>query len=390
MHLDLFSDPVWGLGGRPGISFQSGPKAVGYDEDLLKPAILLADTVTLRTHRLDVQTFMGIEASAVRLAVPVIAKMQAVTSGNQKWLAEAAGIGDILDELTSAAATARKPNGEMDIDIVQRPVVEEFARRLHHFYRTAYTEFAAPSFKNLIREGILTESRWDSRDYSRMSIPEARHESSENSFAVGFEKLLSGLESSSTPIMIDRGIGDRIADSTAGSDMNTSEVLSNAADLLRAVDALSDASFDEIIDIRRDLEQYFRPFRSFILDIAKETTFPPGASIGERRRTMNIEWETNVAPAVHELKAHLESSGFAKNLMRVSFEKTESMLAIGMGIMGAIGAGVLGIATLGGAALGVAPIIAGAARASRDNRKSARQNPAFFIYEFEKKLAERR
>lgn len=389
MHLELFSDPVWGLGGKPGIRLDEGGRAVAYDEELLKPAILLADKVTLRTHRLDVRKDAQIEARKVRLAVPVAAKIDAYTSDGAWWITGAAGLDDLLAELADAAASHRDADGRIDISIVQTDVAQEFARRLYSFYRTTHDEFTAKKFEPLRRSGVLTELPWDLRDYTKFSPVEAAIENRENAFHVGFADLLSRIEESPDPLMIDAGIGERLED-VAGVPTPASSVLfRNAVDLLRTVDAISAAPIDAVIDVRDELQEHLAPFRRFILDLSGDLAIPADVSPGERQRTLAVAWDTRVAPAVDELKAHVQARSFAKNLFRVGLDKSEANLAVGMAIVGAAGANALGIATLAGAAVGALPSLIGAAKSSVEARGQAKSKPAYFIYEVAKRLQAR-
>ncbi len=53
-EMEIFSDPVAGLVGAGGIlPGEQVREIVRYDEELVKPAVLLADTITLTTQRED-------------------------------------------------------------------------------------------------------------------------------------------------------------------------------------------------------------------------------------------------------------------------------------------------------------------------------------------------
>src|SRR4051812_15411579 len=53
-EIEVFSNPVNALVGEGGLLRHSDlSKAAAYDEELVKPALLLADRITLRSHRID-------------------------------------------------------------------------------------------------------------------------------------------------------------------------------------------------------------------------------------------------------------------------------------------------------------------------------------------------
>lgn len=389
MNLELYSDPVWGLGGRAGIRYDDALRAVAYDEELVKPAVLLADRVTLRTHRLDLRNAAVIGANSIRYEARRAGIMQGFAEGQPGWTYDAAGITEILDDLRQAVDEHMGQDDLVSIEVAFTDVGLEFGRRMHEFHKVAYEELAAPSFKALIDSGVLTEHPWDQRDYSAMSIPEASFENRENAFMVGFSRLLEEIDSGSAPLMIDRGVGDRLVQWDPNLSVPSAETLRNAADLLRVVDAISAAPLDAVADVREELAQYVAPFRRFIVSQAQALDLPDSIGLGERQRALAQHWDSEVAPAIDDLRAHVTSNSFARNLFKVSLDKSESTLAVGMGIVGSVSANALGFAALGGAGLAAVPILAGAVRAKVDADRDARANPVYFIYQLEQRLRDR-
>ena len=171
--------------------------------------------------------------------------------------------------------------------------------------------------------------------------------------------------------------------------MASAQVLQHASELLRCIDGLSEAPLDEVSDLRKELKQYLTPFRGFVLEQAKGSQTTADAPVAEQRRAAVLNWETNVAPAIQELRATIGRSRYLSQLMQVVGNGPDAAVGIGMGIVGMVAASSVGFTALAGLGMAAAPSLAKAAAARSAAKQDIASSPVLFVVEAEKRLKDR-
>lgn len=389
LHLELFSDPLLHQPHHQRLRDSNGAEAVIYDEELLKPALFLADSITLHSYRLDAQHSTLIEANSLRYGVPLTSRIKYFVLGERDELARASGIDQILDELKKVAIDFFDNDGYISLDILDTDIANRFGNLLFTYYRDAYETFGGKSFQRLKDTGVLLEQPWDRRDYSQFSVPRSSWEITTNSYKKGFSHIIQSLDGDPSSIMVDAGIGSLLTDADVYEGWKSLTVLRNAADLMSIIDGLAEAPLDEIVDIREEFSEYLSPFRQFIVNAAREIEVDESVPNAERARILKIEWESKVAPAIDEVKALVKAQTFRRNAFEVLLDRSEASTALGMGIATSLGASVAGFTGYEGIAAGGASLLTGVVQAYFKSRREAKSNPTYFIYELDKRLRKR-
>lgn len=387
MELEVFSDPVWGIGQRDGVDHNDLPMLATYDEEIVKPALLIADRVILRTWRLDLARGESIAAAGLRLGVPLGASIRAVVERNSQRELEYIGIDrPLFDDLSQLVQRFSMKAGGIALDptFFESDAVGEFVRLKFEIHRRQYSALRSPALESLEVADLLSSEAWDAREES--SWIGAQQNYWHTSFDYGWDHMQDALDNSDRALLIDNGIGERLVTADSSVDYPSARVLSNATDLLRIIDGLSAASIDEIVDIRSDLTAHLAPFRGFILSHASSVDIDPNLPFGERKRQLAIKWESEVAPAVDELRYKVESSRFMSGLARTTATGPEAAIGLGLGLATALASGSIGVTALAGLGVAALPTLIKATSSTLSARRESRQSGAYFLYAAERRI----
>ncbi|WP_193661868.1 hypothetical protein [Nocardioides kribbensis] len=364
-----------------------------YDEEVVKPALLLADHIRLRTWRVDLLSNEAVESWKSRLPVPLAATVHGVLVRNSPAELELYGIDDRLHrELRLVVDMYGSRTGFPEERLLNSEAISQFANNKLTYHRQNARSLESKALQALQEQGIVEELPWDPRGREGRSIPEASFEFRTNAADAGWIDLVETLQGNgdSGSVMLDAGIGERVSGSHGMiSDPRSANVLRNASDLMAMIDGLSDATLDEVVDLRADLAEHMTPFRRFIMrkgaDIPADSSMP----LAERRRLVSLAWENEVAPSIDELKNRIDSRPFRRNLGRTLAEGPDAAIGIGVGIAAAAAAGTVGVTALAGFGVAALPTIVKAAAATFKDRADANEHEAFFVYEAHKRLRAR-
>lgn len=394
MDLEVFSDPLSALAGDSGLPWDQLQKLTTYDEELIKPALLLADRVTLRTWRLDMQIGERVQLASSRLAVPLVRNIRELVYGGHKGAADRLGISDALirDLRLVLDVYAAEPAELPDRRFFESDAVEQFVAAWQDHYARQFAALRSAELSRFVDDEVVTERGWDDRDLLGMGFAGARHVYNEQSFAYGWSHLVDDLAYRSAAVVLDPVIEGKLAalgqPHTPVPQSETLQVLQHASGLMRMVDGLSSASLDEIRDIRTDLSPHLAPFRSFILRQARDVTVDPDAPLIERQRQLVVKWEADVAPAIADLKYKIEQDRFTNKLVSVAGSSPEAAIGVGLGLVAGVATGV-GVLALAGLGVGALPTIIKAAAASRQGKQDHQRNGAYLVVEVEKRFKAR-
>ncbi|ANP73035.1 hypothetical protein [Cryobacterium arcticum] len=382
-EITVFSNPVTALVGEGGfLPVEELHKTAEYDEEFVKPALLLADKVTLRSHRVDLLSNEVRDHNTLGWPVPLLARAIGLSTRRDSdeltrlKIAES----DLLTnaEIASIEAALDPESGEyarVIPDSIKR--VESIRVALAAHYRLHGDMLTSEPLRAL--DGLLEELPWDPTPKSQPQKLADISAGNDMEFNRAFFTIVDDVVNSRTSVMMDDtvfGGVKRLTGEPAGLDSAT--VVRGAVELMRMVDGLSAMRLDEIPGVRSDLAPYLGPFRAFMLEVS-ESVGQDDASDAERSRQLLLAWERQVAPAVDELEAVLRSASFKRNAIDVFATRAEVLQTVGFALGIAAGAGLVGISSLtAGAAL--APPMLEALVASVRAKQAARTNRAYFVH----------
>lgn len=389
MDLEVFSDPVWGLGGKNGITASDLAATARYDEALIKPAVLIADEVVLRTWREDMRRAEIVQGNSIMLPVPFVGSIIGVVDRRSPQEMSLLGVSeDLLRrlELALGEVVDRGENPALSDEFLLGDAAQEFADLVYGLHRERFDSMGSTQLERAVSAGVLRIEPWDDRPPT--SWPQAVWDHANTSFPYGWERMTNSMtQGSAVALLLDYGIGDRLAAADHGMDFPSVKTLSNAAELLRMLDGLADAPLDELLDIREELAPYLRPFRGFLLSHASGMGLDIDAPIAERRRKAAIVWEAEVEPAVREMEANVTLSRFRSQLSAAMADGAEVAVGIGLGLATSLASGAIGFTALAGLGTAALPTVVKATAKTLRARKAMRaQGGAFFLYDVERRL----
>ena len=168
----------------------------------------------------------------------------------------------------------------------------------------------------------------------------------------------------------------------------TGLTVARAVKLVQMVEGVTVLPLDELADVREDLAAYIGPFRSFVLDVSGDIDWN-GADDAERERLLKQTWESNVAPAIAEMEAHVRSASFVRNAIDVFAEGSEAFQSIGLAVGTWATAGLVGFSTLSASVGAAPPLIKAVMRTVRANEE-VKRNRAYFVHALSQSRAVKR
>jgi len=410
-EIEVFSDPLAALSGLPVSG--SADEIRQYDEDLVKPAILLADAVYLTSHRIDLEREEALELEMTGRRVPVM-KMYADLSQSRDE-AQLGLLSISQSDLLSPEELSQLRELSAEEDLVARDFKQrirstnrakflaeaqaqeavgdelaarwavywdrsiEFREALRSHFASRVESLRSPSLDGLVSRGLLVESPWDETQRSRPRQIIDNLQGEGVAFERAYRSLVESVSSSKLSVMLDDSVHRELLSSggqVAG--LDSARTVGGAVELMRMVEGVCELPIDELADVRRELDPYVGPFRSFLLNVAQEVpdTKADGA---ERTRSLAVAWQTDVEPAIAEMRAHVTTTSFVRNAIDVFANSSETTRTIGMAVGIVTAAGFAGFSTLTATAAIAPPALKALLTSIRAKQEVVRER-AYFVH----------
>ncbi len=389
----VFSNPVTALAGEGGfLPKEELRRTAEYDEEFVKPALLLADHVTLRSHRIDLLTNEIRDHNMLNWPVPMLSRAIGLSRRRDPQELKRVNVEeiDLLTEAEIASIERAMDPASGEWDAVIPPYVERVQPirvALAAYYRAHRELLTSAPLQSLV--DLLEEQPWDPTPKTQ---PQKLLDSAvgrDAEFNRAFFTIVEDVAKSTTSVMMDDTVFGGVARLTdAPADLSSTTVVRGAVELMRMVNGLSAMSLDEIPGVRAELAPYLGPFRSFMLDVS-ESVGHQDSSDAERARQLVLAWEREVAPAVDDLEATLRSASFRRNAIDVFGTSNEVLGTVSVAIGVATVSGLLGISSLTAATAIVPPMLkafVGSVRA----KQTAKSHRAYFVHAMAKRRRQRR
>lgn len=423
-EIEVFSNPLNALVGEGGfLHHDKYSETTRYDEDLIKPALLLADCVHLRSHRLDLLLGEQRDLEMTGRSAPVYSRLMDISSRRDPRDLAFYGLSD-ADLLSDAdIAHYRKLTEEENalrekLDAVPMPTnvdafraqkasnraqlaryrdnwnqfldrAEPFVRALRGRLHESIEAFQSPAISGLVERGLLLEDPWDDLPKSRPRQIQDDLLGPNAEFERAFLTMAEDLAHTPSSVMLDDELEHslRAFGSPAGSP-GTGLTVAGAVKLVQMVEGVSALPLDELPDVRDDLAPYIGPFRSFVLDVSSDVDWNVSDD-AERERLLKLTWESNVAPAIAEMEAHVRSTSFVRNAIDVFAEGNGAFQSIGLAVGTWAAAGLVGFSTLS-ASVGAAPPLIKAVMRTVRATEEVKRNRAYLVHALSQSRAVKR
>ncbi|WP_084104166.1 hypothetical protein [Demequina sp. NBRC 110056] len=413
-EINIFSSPFDAVTPAPNGKERVGhaSEIVRYDEDFVKPALFLADRAVLKTTRVDAYLDEFREASAASMFAPAKAFAFWISRSRDPEQLDRYGIDpkDLLSEeemetwerVLESPSSREFTDEEIDefnfADAYRKHRAETGNRaepetRFRHRVqpltsaRAAIFKSRADSFLsarlNAMPTTVIRQEPWDSTvrtQYQKfLDTRVGEHAASDRMV----EQMETAVLHSVAGVMLDPavsyGLGVRGA---TPAEIGSAATVSGAVELMRMVGGLSELPLDEVVEVREELHPYLQPFRGFLLETSAAANLEDADAL-EQGRLLQIAWEAEVAPAISDMRIHVEGATFKRNALDLFSSASDATKTLGMAVGAAWASGLTGIAALSVAAAAAPPTLTALVSSIRA-KQDVRHNRAYFVHGLEK------
>ena len=389
-----------------------------YDTALLKPVLLFADSVSLRTFRADMLGM--VDADEFRLTImPMRRLMRFIHLSSMRDMGELDYIG------ISESTLAPKPEASRVLRAITRRAGKDqsifsYINKFEEKYEDSIEEVAVATGQRLIQRrdllttndlnpaiqaGILTVSGWGTDGPERYTDEWYSQRwmqawaSQEEFFAHGYLRILRSLTNSSCATMFEPGTQMFLSMINNGvsvqakrkSRANRPPLVPTTADMAASVigrlPGLSDFSIAELLEMRDDLAEYLPAFRAAMIDLADEVRdSEPNPSPEVASRRLDRAWHQKVSPALKDMEVYARHNGYPRQLLNV-FSEDKGALAGAISSIGlAAGSLVAGAAAFVPAAVAASIPFIKALNSTLRERDKLERNRLYFLYKLQSQL----
>lgn len=422
-EIEVFSNPVNALVGDGGLLRHSDfSKAATYDEQLVKPALLFADRITLRSHRIDLIRNQQRDIEMADRFAPLTARYLQLSKSRDKGELQFLGLSN--DELLSEAEVQHymELQAQESAALEQRRLTavptdrkareeQKAAYRAELDKNTAYWDalldraapfraalltrlfearnaFQSAALQALAIDGLVEELPWDPLPKSRPRQIIDNLTGPNTEFERAFTTMAHEVADTPRSVMVDNELHSALSIEVPElSGLESGHIVSGAVELMRMVEGISVLPIDEVAGVRAELEEYIQPFRGFMLDVSKGVEWE-GIDDAERSRLLQIAWESEVTPAIVEMADLVRSASFARNAIDVFANSGETIRAVGLAVGIAAAAGFAGFSTLSAGAAAAPPLLKALMGSIRARERVVR-NRAYFVHALSRVISKR-
>jgi hypothetical protein len=388
-EVDIVSDPSLAHSTAGSILNEHYGMVTSYDESLVKPALLVADKVRLITMRKDLIQFETAEAyenSRMPLRYTMAFARLSLRPRRDDLLALGFTEGDFADvnDATNLLTAA-------DIRVALLSFAQKYNDQITN-YQTIYdavlrkrvTDLQSPGIEKAKAAGLLDEIAW--YDGGEISIDALVWNEGVGRYltdaVIGVAERIIGSHGS---VLLEPG-AIRIlnsADSRAPKAAQKKPELDLAAGVATAVTGrlpgLSDMPFDEVLDLRDDLEDYLAPFRGAMAELADEIA---SAGKGSTDLVSEVErqWVRKIDPTLSEMRAAIGRGSYRRNLLGTFAEDKAALASSGSSIALGVGSIFAGFGALIPSGVTAAFPFVRALNETLKARDDVRKNRLYFLY----------
>lgn len=369
-----------------------------YDETLVKPLILFADRIALRSDRedmLDVVHAHGFQAT--RMPLPRFLKYMGLSLRRDPRELETLGVSM---DLLAPPELARQILGERsDLDFLFKTWheyesrVDEVGAAIRGLWISRKDQLDSKSLDLLRDRGILEVRTWTNgvsradwyQDVSKFGefMGEMLNESEH--FQRIVDEVALNLSDSRGVLMADPGaalvLGTGQQSRPSPADIGIS--------MVSRLPGLYDVEIAELIEIRDSLEPYLAPFRAAVINIEEEIAARTFDNARTSAEEVDRLWYKRVAPTTQEIAAQVRRGGYPRALLAAFTEDGASKVAAGATIAIASGSLVAGAIALIPAALAAGVPFVRALASKLEAQDTAKDNRLFFMYAAQEELKRR-
>lgn len=374
-----------------------------YDEDLVKPLVLFADKITLRSERVDMMSLL--KSSAFSASVMPLRRVLKYVFASLKPDPEELALYGLTVDVLADAADAAVVRDALRPDQIGRSGSGDDLLRFEEKYGTRMIEFtdavvgtlrgrweslSSPDLQQLAGTGILEIKGWAAGRDSPFEL--AWREELEFLLS-SMDDLEHELSGSNGAVMLEPGsqffLSSKIMDEQGNSGRGINLPSTMAASFINRLPGLQSASLSELIDVRNDLSDYLVPFRASMANMAKDVSDSSGESPDGILVEIERRWSSEIAPVIHELGVKTRRGGYPRELLNVLTQDKGSLASSATAITLAAGSVAAGLSALIPAAAAATYPFVKALKETLRERESRQDNRLYLLYAAQQRLARR-
>jgi hypothetical protein len=389
-EVDVVSDPSFAYatsGALPNEHYQS---ITSYDESLVKPALLVADSVRLVTIRNDIVRFETANAfENSRMPMRYILAFAYLSVNRHPE--DLAALGLTEHNLADPVDAHRLVDADEKIEPLQA-FAKKYGDRIHQyqvaFARVLRRRVADLRSEGLVRAGqlgLLQEVTWHGGDYPIEAL--AWKEGQEEYLAAALAGVTERIASAHGSVLLEPGAmhslskhRQRDGDKSNDDAQKLLDLSAGVASVVTGqIPGLAEMPVSEVLDLRTDLKDYLAPFRAEMAKLSDEIA-EASVSIDELEREVKRRWVREIDPALSDLRAEVGRGAYRRNLLGAFAEDKASMASAGSSVALGVGSIAAGLgALIPAVAAGAYPFVRALNETLRA-RDEARKNRLYFLY----------
>lgn len=371
-----------------------------YDENLVKPLVLFADKITLRSEREDMLSLIVSSAFSVsRMPMRRVMRYAGCSARKDLDLLAALGLSpDILaDSVETQALLGSVESGKADDSLLDGlrqfekqhlSQINEFSNAYLTVLRQRRNALTSPNMTGLMDAGILEVTGWSTTEQTPFELAWQEELEFLTGNILDVERYL---ETSQGAVMLEPGSQFILGSSSktpVKSESPASLTSRLASSFIGKLPGLESASLDELIDVREDLKEYLIPFRASMSAMANDVSSSGGETPEALVHEIERRWVEEVSPVIHEMSVKTRRGGYPRQLLNVLTEDKTSLASSAASIALAAGSVAAGLSTLIPAAAAAAYPFAKAMKETLREREAQEDNRLYFLYEANRRLGQ--
>jgi hypothetical protein len=375
-----------------------------YDENLVKPAILFADSIKLWSERIDMIDSNASRSFAVaRMPMRTVYHYLAICYRRDPTEIDSLGLDPSMLISKEDAAVFFHARDSIPKDILTEFIethesqIDEVADATLAVLRSRHIDLSSAALRSLRDEGILSVSGWANGDNDVWSLA---WEDEDAFFNRSYLDLVLSLPRSRNAVLLEPGAafylsgpGSQLAPGDAhsanargiegGEDKLTPTSL--AFGMIGRLPGLSEVSIPDLIEIRRDLQDYLTPFRAEAASMA-EALSAESLEPEDLERVLTRQWHVKVNPILSELDHKVRRGDYPRNLLAAFSEDKTAIASSAASLVLASGTLVAGLSTLIPAVAAASVPFVKAWNDTLKARDDVTQNRLYFLYQAKERI----
>ena len=401
-EVEVLSNPWTALGlDRPIWDWDDYSSYAQYDMDLIKPALLFADHVTLATFRETMLSMVNNQGSALS-RMPMNQIYQFLRLAKDKPSREIEILGLDPNTLPTAEAEALLNSRGASDDSYQERLwdfwdrhedeVDIFVNNQIEIWRQRKSQLTAGELNSSALSRILTVQSWGRIPDESRTVPFPEQEVIEASV----QAFLYLLEKTASQPLLDAGSDWIVKNWPQGSDLKPNPKPATwrgptmvAANAVMRLPGLERLSLKEIIDVRDELKEYLPAFRSEMIRLGQDLIDSGDGTSDALVTEIDMRWHRDIAPVLEEIRNDVAAASYGRRLLNTITSRKDAMVSAGGAVVLATGSVAAGVSTLAPAAFAAAYPLAKALNDAIAARSSAKKNRLYLLYALERNIEKR-